>query len=59
MKKALSLLGIFALVLALCVGALAEDPIRIGTIYAMSGGNAAIGENILRGIDLAVDETNA
>ena len=26
------------------------DTIKIGTIYAMSGGNAAIGENILRGI---------
>ena len=31
------------------------DTIKIGTIYAMSGGNAAIGENILRGIDFAVD----
>ena len=29
------------------------DTIKIGTIYAMSGGNAAIGENILRGIDFA------
>lgn len=34
------------------------DPIRIGTIYAMSGGSAAIGENILRGIDFAVAEIN-
>ena len=34
------------------------DTIKIGTIYAMSGGNAAIGENILRGIDFAVDEIN-
>ena len=32
------------------------DTIKIGTIYAMSGGNAAIGENILRGSDFAVDE---
>lgn len=36
-----------------------NDPIKIGTIYAMSGGNAAIGENILRGIDFAVEEINA
>ena len=36
-----------------------SDPIRLGTIYAMSGGNAAIGENILRGIDFAVEEINA
>ena len=35
-----------------------RDTIKIGTIYAMSGGNAAIGENILRGIDFAVDEIN-
>ena len=26
-----------------------SETIKIGTIYAMSGGNAAIGENILRG----------
>lgn len=35
------------------------DPIKIGTIYAMSGGSAAIGTNILRGIDFAVAEINA
>ncbi|MGN0373406.1 MAG: ABC transporter substrate-binding protein [Bariatricus sp.] len=34
------------------------DPIKIGTIYAMSGGSAAIGTNILRGIDFAVAEIN-
>ena len=38
---------------------LSGDPIKIGTIYAMSGGNAAIGANILRGIDFAVEEINA
>lgn len=35
------------------------DPIKIGTIYAMSGGAAAIGANILRGIEFAVNEINA
>ncbi len=35
------------------------EPIRLGTIYAMSGGNAAIGANILRGIDFAVAEINS
>ena len=34
------------------------DTIKIGTIYAMSGDKAAIGENILRGIDFAVKEIN-
>lgn len=38
---------------------LTGDPIKIGTIYAMSGGSAAIGANILRGIDFAVAEINA
>lgn len=40
-------------------GELTGEPIKIGTIYAMSGGSAAIGENILRGIDFAVAEINA
>ncbi len=39
--------------------ALTGEPIKIGTIYAMSGGSAAIGTNILRGIDFAVEEINA
>jgi branched-chain amino acid transport system substrate-binding protein len=34
------------------------DTIKIGTIYAMSGDKAAIGENILRGVDFAVKEIN-
>lgn len=38
---------------------LTGEPIKIGTIYAMSGGSAAIGTNILRGIDFAVEEINA
>ncbi len=38
---------------------LTGEPIKIGTIYAMSGGSAAIGANILRGIDFAVAEINA
>ncbi len=37
---------------------LTGEPIKIGTIYAMSGGAAAIGTNILRGIDFAVAEIN-
>jgi branched-chain amino acid transport system substrate-binding protein len=38
---------------------LSGEPIRIGAIYALSGNNAAIGTNILRGIDFAVEEINA
>ncbi len=39
--------------------AASAETIKIGTIYAMSGDKAAIGENILRGIDFAVEEINA
>ncbi len=35
-----------------------QDPIKLGTIYSMTGGAAAIGENILLGIDFAVAEIN-
>ena len=35
-----------------------NETIKIGTIYAMSGDKAAIGENILRGVDFAVKEIN-
>lgn len=38
---------------------LTGEPIRIGAMYALSGNNAAIGTNILRGIDFAVVEINA
>ena len=37
---------------------MAGEPIRIGAIYALSGNNAAIGTNILRGIDFAAEEIN-
>ena len=61
MKKLISILSIIAVLATLVVGLAVADeaPIKIGTIYAMSGGNAAIGENILRGIDFAVAEINA
>ena len=61
MKKTIAFVCFLAMLLAMfTVPAMAEEPpIRIGTIYAMSGGNAAIGENILRGIDFAVAEINA
>ncbi len=38
---------------------LTKEPIRIGAIYALSGNNAAIGTNILRGIDFAVEDINS
>lgn len=67
LKKILALLVVAVLAVSiLAVPAAAEeaaapsgDPIKIGTIYSMSGGSAAIGENILRGIDFAVEEINA
>lgn len=38
---------------------LTGDPIKIGAAYALSGDKAAIGTNIMRGIDFAVEEINA
>jgi len=42
-------------------GAAASDlePVRIGAIYALTGDVAAIGQNIRRGIEFAVDEVNS
>lgn len=39
-------------------GELTGEPIRIGVMYALSGNNAAIGTNILRGVDFAVEDIN-
>ena len=46
MKKLIAFLGVLAMLLTMVSGiSFAEgDTIKIGTIYAMSGGNAAIGE---------------
>lgn len=63
MKKIISMLCLVAVLIAMLacsVTAMAEgEPIKIGTIYAMSGGAAAIGTNILRGVEFAVNEINA
>lgn len=63
MKKIVSMLCLVAVLIAMLacsVTAMAEgEPIKIGTIYAMSGGAAAIGTNILRGVEFAVNEINA
>lgn len=63
MKKIISMLCLVAMLIAMLacsVTAMAEgEPIKIGTIYAMSGGAAAIGTNILRGVEFAVNEINA
>ncbi len=37
---------------------LTKEPVRIGAVYSLSGNNAAIGTNILRGIDLAAEDIN-
>ena len=34
------------------------EPIKIGAMYALSGTNAAIGTNIMRGVDFAVEMIN-
>ncbi len=45
--------------LALFSVSFAADPIRIGAVYPLTGDVAAIGQNIKRGIDFAVEEINA
>ena len=58
MKKCLALLVCVCVFFAGSAFA-AEPPIRIGAMYALTGANAAIGTNILRGIDFAVKMINA
>ena len=45
--------------LAGAVGAQSKEPIKIGLAAAVSGGSAASGEAIKRGIQIALDELNA
>ena len=45
--------------LAVSVGAQSKEPIKIGLAAAVSGGSAASGEAIKRGIQIAMDEVNA
>ena len=61
MKKLVALLVCLALVMTFCTCAFADDAdtIKIGAMYALSGDKAAIGTNILRGIDFAVEQINA
>ena len=40
-------------------GQLTGEPIKIGAMYALSGDKAAIGTNIMRGVDFAAAEINA
>ena len=64
MKKLVSVLLCVALLatMVFCSASVAvaeEDTIKIGAMYALSGDKAAIGTNILRGIDFAVEQINA
>jgi branched-chain amino acid transport system substrate-binding protein len=55
-------LTLLAATLALALGAppaLAQEPIKIGLIAALSGGSAKSGEGITRGLTIAIDEINA
>ena len=59
MKKVFALLLVAASVLFAGMCYAADAPIKIGAMYALTGANAAIGTNILRGIDFAVKMINA
>ena len=58
MKKIFALLVLLSMFFAVSAHA-AQEPIKIGAMYALTGANAAIGTNILRGIDFAVKMINA
>jgi branched-chain amino acid transport system substrate-binding protein len=52
---------VISAVIAFCgsVSALAEEPIKVGLVAALSGPSAQSGEAITRGLQLAIDEINA
>src|SRR5919205_4394545 len=45
--------------LAAAIPALAQEPIKIGLVTALSGQSARAGEAITRGLQVAIDELNA
>jgi branched-chain amino acid transport system substrate-binding protein len=52
--------GLGALLLfGLTSASLAQEPIKVGLVAALSGGSAKSGEGITRGLTIAVDEINA
>jgi branched-chain amino acid transport system substrate-binding protein len=55
MKRLLPLL----LASTICAPALAQEPIKIGLVTALSGQSARAGEAITRGLTVAIDELNA
>ncbi|MBR2209836.1 MAG: ABC transporter substrate-binding protein [Synergistaceae bacterium] len=59
MKKIFALLLVVASVFFAGMSFADDAPIKIGAMYALTGANAAIGTNILRGIDFAVKMINA
>ena len=59
MKKVLALLMVMTSLFFAVISYAADEPIKIGAMYALTGANAAIGTNILRGIDFAVKMINA
>src|SRR5258708_36952106 len=48
-----------ALALSATLPALAQEPIKIGLVTALSGQSARAGEAITRGLQIAIDELNA
>ena len=53
MRRKLRLATFFAMLVILAMPAIAQDVIKIGTIFPRSGANAMLGEQAFRGADLA------
>ena len=58
MKRLLFTMGLSA-ALAAALPALAQEPIKIGLVTALSGQSARAGEALTRGLQVAIDEINA
>lgn len=58
-RRALIVTALTGLIGSLSLAALAEDPIKIGLVAALSGQSAKSGEAITRGLTIAIEEINA
>jgi branched-chain amino acid transport system substrate-binding protein len=58
-KQGFIIAGIMVLSLVLAGGTFASDPIKVGTLEALTGPGAAFGTNMLQGLQMAVDDINA
>lgn len=59
LRRTLKVATVAGLISSLSLAAVAEDPIKIGLVAALSGQSAKSGEAITRGLNIAIEEINA